>query len=330
MQLCKINKAVFYALIFVIGLFGGNPLLAESIPAYDCPAAAKSIYAPDFDNRCNVPNSPWSPVCRAIHTYKPKDWTDNPGLLASTVHVAFLRSLRQAGVDTPYCKALIDSEEPFERKLIACGNNGPCAVKVMGERSWQLRELEEKFTGPQLTQEALEDFLGKDARLPVGSGETLEERSIRGLSISPLPHASLAAQGLTLSWGFEPHNAQVQTVVFSNQKGQVLALALVDGLYAQGETAQQLPASARLRLFVRNPQQLSSLLSALQGWAAADALGMNVDCSKVGNAVCTRWSQYSMPITIYHLPCSKGKLAACRLPAPKPKGNIPSLEIFRQ
>ncbi|MGE0049547.1 MAG: hypothetical protein AB7T01_11540 [Acidithiobacillus sp.] len=49
--------------------------------------------------------------------------------------MSFRRDLLQAGKNTPYCKALIDTQGPYERKLIACGKNGPCVVQVMSDRS---------------------------------------------------------------------------------------------------------------------------------------------------------------------------------------------------
>jgi len=247
---------------------------------------------------------------------KPKDWTDNPPLLQSTLTVSFWEDLQQAGRGTSYCRALLKDQQDFEHGLLACGDKGPCVVQVMRNRLRQISSTKRQFTGPQLGREALLDFFGKDRGLPLGPTETLEARSIRGLSISPLPRAFLP-ENLTLSWGFEPHNAQLQTAVFSGPDGKVLALALVDGLYKQAAGESRLPAEARIRLFVRDPKRLPSLLPSLQSWAAADALGMNVDCSGSKTRVCTHRSQYHMPIVAYRLPCTPGKLDQCRLPVPK-------------
>lgn len=175
--------------------------------------------------------------------------------------------------------------------------------------------------------EVVEAFLGKEGSLRLDDGQTLEQRAIRGLSISPLPYAPLA-EDLTISWGFEPHNAQLQSVLFSGAQGKVFALALVDKLYYEGEGKTALPKDARIRLFVRDPGQLARILPGLQAWAAADALGMDVACNKPG--VCEHWRQYPMPITAYRLPCPGGHWDACRLPLPKINTPVPALGRFHQ
>ncbi|MGC9225642.1 MAG: hypothetical protein ACP5E2_17190, partial [Terracidiphilus sp.] len=169
-----------------------------------------------------------------MNGYKPKNWIDNPLLLDSTLAVAFWRNLQQAGKGTPYCKALLKDQLAFEQKLMACGDNGPCVVRVMRARLRQVASIQRQFTAPPLSREDLLDFLGKDRGMALGRGETLEERALRGLNIHPLPQAFVPGNW-TLNWGIEPHNAQVQTVVWRDKAGKVVALALVDELYARGE-----------------------------------------------------------------------------------------------
>ena len=291
--------------------------LAAPVDQYDCPALALSKYNYDaFSELCQKdPQTPFQNVCWVDYNYKPKDWLDIPSLLDSTVQMSFRRDLLQAGKNTPYCKALIDTQGPYERKLIACGKNGPCVVQVMRDRSWQLAGIEKRYTAPATTRETFEAFLGKEGSLRLDDEQTLEQRAIRGLSISPLPRAPLA-EDLTISWGFEPHNAQLQSVLFSGAQGKVFALALVDSLYLDGEGKTTLPKDARIRLFVRDPGQLARILPGLQAWAAADALGMDVACNKPG--VCEHWRQYPMPITAY------------RLPLPKINTPVPALGRFHQ
>ncbi len=316
---------------FLLGSAWASAAFAADSLGDDCPALAKSTYnGYSLHTQCNLnPQSPWKNVCKAIYGYKPKDWMDSPSSLDSTLAVSFWEDLQQAGKGTPYCKALLKDQLAFEQKLMACGDNGPCVVRVMGDRLRQVSSIKRQFTGPQLSREDLLDFLGKDRHMPLGRGETLEERALRGLNITPLPQAFVPGNW-TLNWGIEPHNAQVQTVVWRDKTGKVVALALVDGLYARGEGQTQLPKDAQIRLFLRDPQRLASLAPSLQAWAAADALGMNVDCSGAKGTACAHWSGYSMPVQAYRLPCASGNLNRCRLPMPKSQGAVPSLELFHQ
>ncbi|MEY2343016.1 hypothetical protein AB4090_13020 [Acidithiobacillus sp. IBUN Pt1247-S3] len=303
----------------------------------DCPALASSRYDPDWGGpnaycigRKPFPSPAWGPVCKAINSYNPPGSFGGSAGLLDTISVGFWEDLQKAGKGTPYCKALLDTNAAFEKKLLQCGDNGPCTLKVLTDRSWQLNGLEKRFSGPALTRAMFAQYLGKDGQLAVGGGETLEQRAIRGLSISPLPKAILP-QGV-LYWGIEPHNAQTQSLVYSNSQGDVLALGLVDNLYYRyraGE-ASKLPEDAGIRLFVRNPAVLSTLLPALRAWAAADLLGMNQTCQGAQAMNCRKALTVTVPITAYRLPCANGNLAACQLPLPKAKGEAPALNAFWQ
>lgn len=298
----------------------------------DCPELAKTIYdahsaAPRGSCRRD-PNSPWQPVCKAIDNDKPKEWTDNLRILDTTLKVSFWEDLRQAGEGTPYCKALLRDQQAYEKKLLACGDHGPCVLQVMGDRLRQIASIEKQYTGRPFGPQDLRAFLGADGKLRVSGGESLEQRALRGLAIHPLPRTFLPG-GLNIIWGFEPHNAQTQTLVFSAMDGRVIALALVDDIYNRGAEQRRLPQEGRIRLFLRDPKALPTLLAPLQGWAAADALGMNVDCSGAQAEACRLWTRYPLPVTAYRLPC-RGALERCSLALPPVTGAIPSPELFRQ
>jgi len=329
-------QALALSLAFAATSVLSSAAATEPTPSgrYDCPALAPN-WERSFEEKCvHDPNSPWQPFCRAADRYVHDKTKKYPGLISSqddTVNVDFWRDMQQAGRDTPYCKALVDSQEVFERKLLACGDNESCIVPVLYARVQELSRIEKRYTGPTLDGKAIAAFLGRDAKLRVDARESLQERLLRGLSISPLPRAAIPGQKLNFTWGFEPHNAQVQSLVISDNQGQVLALGLVDNLYLQGADGKKLPADALIRLFVRSPAVLPELQAPLRSWAAADALGMNAQCSGPRALPCQKALGDFPKLLVYRLPCPSGKLEACRLTLPPASAApIPSVEIFHQ
>lgn len=316
-------------LIWVISVYAGS----HTPSAEDCPALAASQLKNPEQNilvQCDTnPRSVWQPVCSALRN-KSNKYKYYPAGVYGSDYAYFWRDVAGAGKGTSYCHLLLKTQKEFENKLLQCGGNTSCALQVIVDRNRQLNGFREKFTGPELTRGVFMAFLGPDGSLPVGDGETLEQRAIRGLSISPLPKAILS-QGV-LYWGIEPHNAQTQSLVFSDDQGKVQALGLVDKLYYRYPDGKQthLDANAGIRLFVRDPAVLPTLLPVVRAWAAADLLGLNQSCSDGQVAQCKAAQKVVVPITAYRLPCTGGKLAACRLPLPKGRGKAPSLNQFWQ
>ncbi|MHB1736405.1 MAG: lysozyme inhibitor LprI family protein [Acidithiobacillus sp.] len=291
----------------------------------NCPAIATKI--PDaFAPTCSHPQTP---LQKAICHYKPKHWTGNLLLLDSSLMHGYKQALRAAGVGTPECTHLLASQKVFEKKLEACGSDGDCVLETMTKRSFALRDIEEHQQAP-LEAAALQHFAGGALfQSPNQKPAPLLQRIQRGMDIYPLPHMALP-NGNTLVWGFQPHNATVQSLVVVNHQGAVRLLGAVDGIYLglpKDKTRPELDANAHITLFVRDPQALAQNLPALRAWAAASILGFNVDCSGANATRCKAAEAIPVSIQAYRLNCpqkvpGKTLVNRCPLPLPSVSGNI--------
>ena len=304
----------------------GVSLSADAADALlNCPAIATKI--PDaFAPTCSHPQTP---LQKAICHYKPKHWTDNLLLLDSSLMHGYKQALRAAGVGTPECTHLLASQKVFEKELGACGSDGDCVLETMRKRSFALRDISE-HQQPPLEAAALQHFAGSAIfQSPGQKSAPLLQRIQRGMDIYPLPHMELP-NGNTLVWGFQPHNATVQSLVVVNHQGAVQLLGAVDGIYLglpRDKTRPELDANARITLFVRDPQALAQNLPALRAWAAASILGFNVDCGGADAARCKAAETIPVPILAYRLGCpqeasGKALVNRCPLPLPAVSGNV--------
>ena len=291
---------------------------------FNCPAIAANT--PDgFVSSCH--NTSLTPLQSAICHYKPRVWTDNLLLLDSSVGVPYVRDLRAAGVGTPQCKDLLESHKAYEKELQGCGSNGDCVLKVMRNWAGTLHRIEDRLR-PPLDEAALKKFAGgmkfQDGQRTVSLLQRLEQ----GMDLYPLPQMALP-NGNVLVWGFQPHNAQVQSLAVVDRQGAVQLLGIVDGLYLalpSGKTRWEPGKDARIALFVRDPAALSQNLSAIHAWAAADVLGFNQDCPGKDQARCQAAAKLPLPIQAYNLNCkaSNGKIIQqhCALPLPQVPDNV--------
>ena len=291
--------------------------------SFNCPAIAAKT-PEDYSGACNPP---LTPLQDAICHYKPRVWTDNLLLLDSTVGVDYVRDLRAAGVGTPQCKALLEGHKAYEKELQGCGNNGDCVLKVMRHWAGTMHRIEDRLRAP-LDEAAMKKFAGGMKFQEGQQTVSLLQRLEQGMDLYPLPQATLP-NGNVLVWGFQPHNAQVQSLAVVNRQGAVQILGIVDGLYSSlpsGKTHWAPEKNARIALFVRDPAVLTQNLSAIRAWAAADALGFNRKCPGQDHARCTAALQAPLPIQAYNLNCktSNGKIVQrhCALPLPQAPDNV--------
>ncbi|UBU62053.1 hypothetical protein LDB30_13355 [Acidithiobacillus ferrooxidans] len=286
--------------------------------ALNCPAIAAQT-PEGYSGACNPP---LTPLQDAICHYKPRVWTDSLLMLDNVVGVDYVRDLRAAGAGTPQCKALLEGHKAYEKELQGCGNNGDCVLKVMRHWAGTMHRIEDRLR-PPLDEAALKKFAGgmkfQDGQQTVSLLQRLEQ----GMDLYPLPQATLP-NGNVLVWGFQPHNAQVQSLAVVDRQGAVQLLGIVDGLYLalpSGKTRWEPGKDARIALFVRDPAALSQNLSAIHAWAAADVLGFNQDCPGKDQARCQAAAKLPLPIQAYNLNCkaSNGKIIPqhCALPLPQ-------------
>jgi len=289
----------------------------------NCPAIA----AKTPDNYALGCNPPLTPLQDAICYYKPKVWTDNLLMLDNVVGGNYVRDLRAAGVGTPECKYLLASQKTYEKELQQCGSNGDCVLKIMTKRSWVLGDFQKRLR-PPLDEAALKKFAG-GAKFQEGQQSiSLLKRLEQGMDLYPLPQMALP-NGNVLVWGFQPHNAQVQSLAVVNRQGAVQVIGIVDGLYLalpSGKTRWEPGKDARIALFVRDPAVLTQNLSAIRAWAAASVLGFNQDCPGKDQARCQTALKQPLPIQAYNLDCrtANGKVINphCAVPLPQVPDNV--------
>jgi len=290
----------------------------------NCPAIAANT-PEGFVSSCR--NGPLTPLQSAICHYKPKIWWDNLPLLDSTVGVHYVRALRAAGVGTAQCKDLLESHKAYEKELQGCGSNGDCVLKVMRNWAGTLSHFEDRLR-PPLDEAALKKFAG-GAKFQEGQQSiSLLKRLEQGMDLYPLPQMALP-NGNVLVWGFQPHNAQVQSLAVVNRQGAVQVIGIVDGLYLalpSGKTRWEPGKDARIALFVRDPAVLIQNLSAIRAWAAASVLGFNQDCPGKDQARCQTALKQPLPIQAYNLDCrtANGKVINphCAVPLPQVPDNV--------
>ncbi|MHB1203707.1 MAG: lysozyme inhibitor LprI family protein, partial [Acidithiobacillus sp.] len=216
---------------FILGMtgcmalcFGVDASAADTL--LNCPAIAANT--PDgFVSSCH--NASLTPLQSAICHYKPKVWTDSLLTLDSTVGVHYVRDLRAAGAGTPQCKDLLESHKAYEKELQGCGSNGDCVLKVMRNWAGTLSHFEDRLR-PPLDEAALKKFAGGMKFQDGQQAVSLLKRLEQGMDLYPLPQMALP-NGNVLVWGFQPHNAQVQSLAVVNRQGAVQLLGIVDGLY---------------------------------------------------------------------------------------------------
>lgn len=288
----------------------------------NCPAIAAKT--PDSYSRgCNPP---LTPPQDAICHYKPRKWTDNLLLLDSTVGVGYVRALRAAGIGTPQCKALLEAHAAYEKALQGCGNNGDCVLNVMRNWAGTMNRLEKTFRPPldeAALENALKKFVGGMKFVDGQERVSLLQRLEQGLQLISLPQEALP-NGNLLVWGFQPHNAQVQSLAVVDRQGAVQLVGIVDGIYwslPAGKTQWDPSEYARIALFVRDPAALSQNLSAIRAWAAASILGFEQECPGKDETRCQTAAKLPLPIKAYDLNCktSNGKVIGqrCTLPLPQ-------------
>ncbi|MGC9216095.1 hypothetical protein, partial [Acidithiobacillus sp.] len=241
--------------------------------------------------------------------------------------VDYIRALRAAGVGTAQCKDLLESHQAYEKELPHCGSNGDCVLKVMRNWAGTLSHIQDRLR-PPLDDAALKKFAGEiqfqEGQHPVSLLKRLEQ----GMDLYPLPQMTLS-NGNVLVWGFQPHNAQVQSLAVVHRQGAVQLLGIVDGLYLalpSGKTRWEPGKDAGIALFVRDPAALSQNLSAIHAWAAADVLGFNQGCPGKDQARCQAAPQIPLPILAYNLNCkaANGKIIHqhCTIPLPQVPNNV--------
>ena len=311
-----IRQLIFGTTACVTITFSWSASAAEM--SLNCPAIAAQT-PESYSRGCNPP---LIPLQDAICNYKPRVWLDNLLLLDSTVGGHYVRALRAAGAGTPQCKDLLESHKAYEKELQGCGSNGDCVLKVMGNWARTLAHLEDRLR-PPLDEAALKKFAGgikfQDGQQTVSLLKRLEQ----GMDLYPLPQMALP-NGNVLVWGFQPHNAQVQSLAVVDRQGAVQLLGIVDGLYLalpSGKTQWKPGKDARIAIFVRDPAVLPQNLSAIRAWAAASILGFNQDCPGKDQARCQAAAKLPLPIQAYTLNCkaAKDKIIQqhCALPLPQ-------------
>ncbi len=282
-----------------------------SASAADTPLNCPAIAAQTPDNYARGCNPPLTPLQDAICHYKPKVWTDSLLALDSTVGVHYVRDLRAVGAGTPQCKDLLESHNAYEKELQGCGSNGDCVLKVMRNWAGTLSHFEDHLR-PPLDEAALKKFAGGMKFLDGQQTVSLLKRLEQGMDLYPLPQMALP-NGNVLVWGFQPHNAQVQSLAVVNRQGAVQILGIVDGIYLalpSGKTRLDLGIDAKIALFVRDPSALTQNLPAIRAWAAADILGFNQNCPGKDQARCQAALKQPLPIQAYNLNCkaANGKI----------------------
>ncbi|MHB1532983.1 hypothetical protein [Acidithiobacillus sp.] len=248
-------------------------------------------------------------------------------MLDSTVGVHYVRDLRAAGVGTPQCKDLLESHKAYEKELQRCGSNGDCVLKVMRNWAGTLSHVEDRLR-PPLDEAALKKFAGGMKFLDGQQTVSLLKRLKQGMDLYPLPQMALP-NGNVLVWGFQPHNAQVQSLAVVNRQGAVQLLGIVDGIYLalpSGKTRLDLGTDAKIALFVRDPSALAQNLSAIRAWTAASILGFNQNCPGKDQARCQAVLKQPLPIQAYNLNCkaANGKIINqhCAIPLPQVPDNV--------
>lgn len=295
-----------------------------AVDSLNCPAIAANT----SDNYAKGCIAPLSPLREAICHYKPKRWVDNLRLFDSTLGNYYVRYLRSAGVGTSVCKQLLNGHQAYESQLEQCGNHGDCVLKVMDAWSQKLSTIEKSLRVP-IKMSSLQQFAGKTYIQDGSTTVPLLERLKQGMDLFPLPRLALK-NGNELIWGFQPHNAQVQSLMILNHQGDVQVMGLVDNLYlgmSGGQAPAGLDPEARLSLLVRNPAALSENLSAIHAWAAASLLGFNQTCPGKDQRACQAAMAQTLPIKAYNLNCKvkpQGNILVdhCALPLPSVKNDI--------
>jgi len=309
-------RRLFLGIILSTALWPTGSVLAENNTALNCPAiAAKMTY-----RECG---NPQTPVGKAICNTKLRGLDYLP-LADGSIIGGYVKALRAAGIGTSDCQALLEWHAGYEKQLAACGANDQCLLKTMEVYGHALVKIEDRLQTP-LSDAALQRFAGGAWLQSPGEKPTLLLGRIRrGLSIYPLPRMALP-KGNTLYWGFQPHNATLQSLVIVDRQGTVQLVGAVDGIYLglpEGKAVPQVEPDAQIALFVRDAQALQQNLPAIRGWAAASVLGFNVDCNKPGAAArCSAAETIALPLHTYDLRCGQkihGKVLVNRCPLPLP------------
>ena len=304
-------------IFFAVAFWPIGHAMAEDGTPVNCPAiAAKMTY-----RECG---NPQTPVGKAICNSKLRGFDYLP-LADGSIIGAYVKALRAAGIGTADCKALLEWHAGYEKQLAACGTNDQCLLKTMERYGHALVKIEDRLQTP-LSDAVLKRFAGGAWFQSPGEKPTLLlERIRRGLSLYPLPRMALP-NGNTLYWGFQPHNATLQSLVIVDRQGTVQLVGAVDGIYLglpEGKAVPQLEPDAQIALFVRDAQALQQNLPAIRGWAAASVLGFNVECNAPGAAArCSTAKTIALPLHAYDLHCPQrvhGKVLVNRCPLPLPK-----------
>lgn len=316
-----IRKLILGTAACVAITFSGSASAADTL--LNCPAIA----AKTPENYARGCNPPLTPLQDAICHYKPKSWTDSLLMLDDAVGVHYVRDLRAAGIGTPQCKDLLESHNAYEKKLQGCGSNGDCVLKVMRNWAGTLSHLEDRLR-PPLNETVLKRFAGGIEFQEGQHSISLLKRLEQGMDLYPLPQMALP-NGNVLVWGFQSHNAQVQSLAVVNRQGAVQLLGVVDGIYLawpSGKTQWQPEKDARIALFIRDSSVLNQNLPAIRAWAAAAVLGFNQDCPGKDQARCQTAIKLSLPIQAYSLNCkaTNGKVInqRCAVPLPEVPDNV--------
>lgn len=313
----QIRKALFVMAVCA-AVFSGNAMAADS--SANCPALAANVQK-IVDHTCQAKTL--TPVQKGICTYKPRKWTDNLMLLDSTLTVAYQRALRTAGSGTSQCQELLEKHRSYEKQLQQCGSDGDCILKVMDGWTGTMHAVLGRLDHP-LDEASLKQFAGGLRIEDEQEAVPLLQRLEQGMDLYPLPQMALP-NGNVLVWGFQPHNAQVQSLVIVNRQRQVQLMGLVDGIYyslPSGKTQWAPEEGARIALFVKDPRQLAQNLAAIRAWSQASILGFNQTCPGKDQARCDLAAKLSLPIEAYDLNCKaaqKGHVLNqhCAIPLPR-------------
>ncbi len=317
----KILSILSQSMVLFISFFG---VVHAATSPLNCPVIASKT----LDSYSRGCNAPLNPLQQAICHDKPKNWVNGLLLLDSSVGVSYVRALRSAGVNTAICKQLVDSHQVYEDALHQCGNHSDCVLKVMHNWSLDLAQIEKSLRVP-IKMSSLQQFAGKTYIQDGSTTVPLLERLKQGMDLFPLPRLALK-NGNELIWGFQPHNAQVQSLMILNHQGHVQVMGLVDNLYlgmSGGQAPAGLDPEARLSLLVRNPAALSENLPAIHAWAAASLLGFNQTCPGKDQQACQAAMAQTLPIKAYNLNCKvkpQGNILVdhCTLPLPSVKNDV--------
>ncbi len=300
------QKAAAAGLGFILLYAAGTALAAGEFP-----------YTSDDYLTC-FPDRPQRPsikvMCDALHHAPPWDGhTENPitNAISFWGHTQgnYERLLRDLPMGSVAQQRVIAEQKAFLDRRDRCGKNIVCIGDVEQARNEELMAQRRKVEQPFPVEEM--QRLTRAWKTP--EGRPLYQRLLAGLAIYPLRQATLD-NGYQLQWGFQPHQATVQTLGVLDPQGKIAALVTADDVYrawrSEGGTY-----SGRLRIYVRSAGELGKLLPVIYSWTLADLLGFNLDCKGKDAELCSQAKQASRPpMEAYDLGCKHPNRPSCRLP----------------